>query len=85
MFAAERGRDRVGLMRVERGHAARGQCIDQARIKIGREGRVLCGPGGHDFPPGDVAHEARFEAQRLQGSLDGHAAIILDDVELCEG
>ena len=33
-----------------------------AGIQFGREGRTARRPGGHDLPPGDVAHEARFEA-----------------------
>ena len=76
MLAAQRERDRIGLMRVECGHTARGQRGNQAGIKLGRKWRIARGLGGRDLPPGDVVHESRFEAQRLQGSLDRHAAII---------
>ncbi len=76
VLAAQGGRNRFGLVRVECGHAPGGQRVDQAGMKFGRKWRVLCGLGGHDLPPGYVAHEARFEAQRLQGSFDRHGDII---------
>ena len=84
MLAAQRSRNRFGLMYVECGHAPGGQRVDQAGVKFGGKWRVARGPGGHDLPPGDVTHEARFEAQRLQGSLDGHSGIISADVPAAE-